>query len=63
MVDRAGGFDAPGEVSAVPEADPRREGGFGLPLIGALADEAEIRPAPDGTEIHLVILRGAAGAG
>ncbi len=58
VADRAGGFD-PDEV-AVPPAitDPARwdtEGGFGLPLMRILADEAEIRSSPEGTAVKLVV--------
>jgi len=56
--DQGGGFD-PGAVEALPAmSDPARldiEGGFGLPLMRVLADEAEIRSSPDGTAVKLVV--------
>lgn len=56
--DQGGGFD-PGAVEVMPEMhDPARldiEGGFGLPLMRVLADEAEIRSSPDGTAVKLVV--------
>jgi serine/threonine-protein kinase RsbW len=56
--DQGGGFD-PRAVEVLPDmADPARldiEGGFGLPLMRVLADEAEIRSSPDGTAVKLVV--------
>jgi len=63
VVDRAGGFEFPEQPGVVPVADVTRAGGFGLPLIGALADEARFGPADDGTEVVLVIRRGVGAAG
>lgn len=58
--DRAGGFQ-PDDVAALPSiTDPARleiEGGFGLPLMRILADEAEIRSSPDGTAVKLVVFQ------
>jgi serine/threonine-protein kinase RsbW len=56
--DQGGGFD-PEALAALPDLeDPERlgvEGGFGLPLMRVLTDEAEIRSSPDGTAIKLVV--------
>ena len=64
VLDRGGGFD-PDEVSAPPPVeDPDRlevEGGFGLPLIRVLADEADIRAAESGTAVRLVVYHAGVG--
>lgn len=56
--DQGVGFDTE-DVEVMPEmTDPARlefEGGFGLPLMRVLADEAEIRSSPDGTAVKLVV--------
>jgi serine/threonine-protein kinase RsbW len=56
--DQGLGFE-PSEVAALPDmTDPARldiEGGFGLPLMRVLADEAEIRSSPEGTAVKLVV--------
>jgi serine/threonine-protein kinase RsbW len=58
IVDQGTGFD-PANVRELPDiADPERlnyEGGFGLPLMRVLTDEAEIRSSPDGTAVKLVV--------
>ena len=53
--DHAGGFVVP---DPPPEPDPTRgeEGGFGLPIIVALADETEFEPTDGGTEVRVVVL-------
>jgi anti-sigma regulatory factor (Ser/Thr protein kinase) len=53
--DHAGGFVMP---DPPPEPDPARgeEGGFGLPIIVALADETEFEPADGGTVVKVVVL-------
>ena len=40
------------------EPDPERgeEGGFGLPIIVALADETEFAPTESGTVVRVVVL-------
>jgi len=55
--DHAGGFDAPSVAVPVPEPDPAREGGFGLPLMSALVDEASFEVSDDGTEVCLTLRR------
>lgn len=56
--DQGAGFD-PNSLTPLPEMDdPERlaiEGGFGLPLIRVLTDEAEIRSSPEGTAVKLVV--------
>jgi len=58
IVDQGAGFD-PDAVEEMPDiTDPARlehEGGFGLPLMRVLTDEAEIRSSPDGTAVKLVV--------
>jgi serine/threonine-protein kinase RsbW len=59
--DDAGGFDPDELVPHPPVEAPERlhhERGLGVPLMRALADEAEFRPEGDGTTVRLV-LRGA----
>jgi len=64
VFDRGGGFD-PDDISAPPPVDdPHRlevEGGFGLPLIRVLADEADIRSADSGTAVRLVVYHAGGG--
>ena len=45
------------EAPALPEPDLRREGGFGLPLIEALSDEASFTRTPSGTRVRVVVFR------
>ena len=56
--DFGGGFD-PDDVAPMADmSDPRRldiEGGFGIPLIEMIADEAEFRQYADGTEVRLAV--------
>lgn len=56
--DQGAGF-SPGELPELPAMnDPARldiEGGFGLPLMRVLADEAEIRSSETGTAVKLVV--------
>jgi serine/threonine-protein kinase RsbW len=58
VLDRGGGFD-PGVLTPHPPVtDPARleyERGLGIPLIRALADEAEFSTTPEGTSVRLVI--------
>jgi serine/threonine-protein kinase RsbW len=58
IVDQGAGFD-PASVDELPDiSDPARleiEGGFGLPLMRVLTDEAEIRSSPGGTAVKLVV--------
>lgn len=58
IVDQGAGFD-PSAVDDMPDlTDPdrlEREGGFGLPLMRVLTDEAEIRSSPGGTAVKLVV--------
>ena len=59
--DDAGGFDPEELVPHPPVETPERlhhERGLGVPLMRALADEAEFRPEGKGTTVRLV-LRGA----
>ena len=53
--DHAGGFVVPDPPR---EPDPSRgeEGGFGLPIIVALADETEFEPTDSGTVVRVVVL-------
>jgi serine/threonine-protein kinase RsbW len=56
--DQGAGF-SPGGLPDLPDMDdPARldiEGGFGLPLMSVLADEAEIRSSDTGTAVKLVV--------
>lgn len=62
--DQGAGFDVD-DVPVLPDmADPARlgtEGGFGLPLMRVLADEAEIRSSETGTTVKLVVYQKAPG--
>lgn len=60
VADTGGGFDTPVEPPELPEPDIEREGGFGLPLIEALSDEAEFIPTEGGTTVRVVVYRDAA---
>jgi serine/threonine-protein kinase RsbW len=56
--DEAGGFDPGGLVPHPPVDAPERldhERGLGVPLMRALADEAEFRREGDGTTVRLVL--------
>lgn len=58
VADRGGGFDPHRVAAPLAITDPARwelEGGFGLPLMRILADEAEIRSSPEGTAVKLVV--------
>jgi len=57
VADAAGGFDPPTEPPALPEPDLGREGGFGLPLIEALSDEAHFIATDRGTTVRVVVYR------
>lgn len=57
VTDSAGGFEPPEEAPALPEPDLRREGGFGLPLIEALSDEASFIRTESGTRVRVVVYR------
>ena len=57
VTDSAGGFEPPDEAPALPGPDLRREGGFGLPLIEALSDEASFTRTPSGTRVRVVVFR------
>jgi serine/threonine-protein kinase RsbW len=56
--DQGRGFD-PDAIGELPDlTEPRHleaEGGFGLPLMRILTDEAEIRSSPEGTAVKLVV--------
>lgn len=58
--DKGPGFD-PGRLRPLPgmndEARLEMEGGFGIPLMQSLADEAEICSSPEGTSVKLVVHR------
>ncbi len=58
--DKGPGFD-PDRIAPLPgmteEARLDVEGGFGIPLMQSLADEAEIRSSPEGTSVKLVVHR------
>jgi serine/threonine-protein kinase RsbW len=58
VLDRGGGFDLTEVEAAPPPTDPNRlewERGLGIPLIKALADEAEFSSSEEGTSVRLVI--------
>lgn len=57
VADSAGGFDPPAEALPLPEPDLGREGGFGLPLIEALSDEAHFTVTAAGTTVRVVVYR------
>lgn len=57
VADAAGGFEPPAVAPSLPEPDLRREGGFGLPLIEALTDEAQFIPTDVGTTVRVVVYR------
>lgn len=56
VTDSAGGFEPP-SAPALPEPDLKREGGFGLPLIEALSDEASFTRTASGTRVRVVVYR------
>lgn len=57
VVDAATGFDPPEPVPGLPEPDMAREGGFGIPLMDALADEVHFTATSAGTVVRLVVRR------
>ncbi len=60
VIDAAGGFDPEATADATEatvDPDLEREGGFGLPLIEALSDEAHFTPTSDGTIVRVVVYR------
>lgn len=57
VTDSAGGFDVPDDLSSLPEPDLRHEGGYGLPLIEALSDEAHFTRTSGGTKVRVVVYR------
>ena len=59
VIDSGGGFELPEGPVGIPEPDPEREGGFGLPLIEALTDELHVSRSEDGTVMRVVVYRGA----
>jgi serine/threonine-protein kinase RsbW len=59
ILDRGGGFDPHDLRPHPPVTDPDRpkfERGLGIPLIRALADEAEFESTDEGTVVRLVIV-------
>lgn len=61
--DAAGGFDLADADLDIPEPDLLNEGGFGLPLIDALSDEAQFTRTGRGTTVRLVVYRDRPGQG
>lgn len=57
VTDSAGGFEPPDRAPSLPEPDLGQEGGFGLPLIEALSDEAHFDSSSGGTTVRVVLLR------
>jgi serine/threonine-protein kinase RsbW len=57
VTDAAGGFEVSPDPVALVEPDLAREGGFGLPLIEALSDEAHFTPTDAGTVVRVVVYR------
>jgi len=57
VADSAGGFEVPTDIASLPDPDLRSEGGFGLPLIEALSDEAHFTRTTEGTVVRLVVYR------
>lgn len=55
--DQAGGFERPEQLDMHTDEALRREGGFGLPLIEALSDEAHFVNTDGGTTVRLVVYR------
>jgi serine/threonine-protein kinase RsbW len=56
--DQGLGFDPDALMELPAMGDPERlaiEGGFGLPLMRVLTDEAEVRSSPEGTAVKLVV--------
>ncbi len=53
--DRGSGFDLEDVTSRVDPSLLGREGGFGISLIRAIADESQIVPGPDGTSVRIVV--------
>ncbi|NLA34572.1 MAG: hypothetical protein GX868_02665 [Actinobacteria bacterium] len=56
--DQAGGFERPEQLDVHADEALCREGGFGLPLIEALSDEAHFVNTDGGTTVRLVVYRG-----
>ena len=57
VADQAGGFERPVDRSMHADPGLHREGGFGLPLIEALSDEAHFSNVDGGTVVRLVVYR------
>lgn len=57
VADSAGGFERPAHLDIHTDPELSREGGFGLPLIEALADEAHFVNTDGGTTVRLVVYR------
>ena len=53
VVDEGGGFDPPTEPSIAFEDAELSEGGLGIAIIRAIADDLQIGPRPDGTGSRL----------
>lgn len=57
VADQAGGFERPEHLDIHTDESLSREGGFGLPLIEALSDEAHFVNTDGGTTVRLVVYR------
>lgn len=57
VADSAGGFERPEQLDVHADESLHREGGFGLPLIEALSDEAHFTNVDGGTTVRLVLYR------
>jgi len=56
VADSAGGFDVP-ETATLAAGDLGREGGFGLPIISELSDEAHFDIDEGGTVVRALVFR------